>query len=387
MWSETYVSGTREAIPTFLQASCPASTATYQDISGGYNKDGTGSGRQQVDGTEYYCTKSSDGQIAVSGAKFTAYVRDWTVAEDRSAWLYAPLPVDVSFTKGAGSQPLKIGSSSSILADGEPLSVKPLTATFAGCIEERDTYEIDDWSKIDFNRALDLNLDAVPNPAQAKTQWRPMLANWIFDRGMWWDGSGRWEVKPVRERWDFVMPNLAGLAACPAPSRKLATIDATALDTYLGSLRPEGSTYHDIGMIWGGRLLSPSGLFSAENQDVGGVPTGRHMIFLTDGQTAPLDYSYASYGVEPLDRRRWDPKSPKGGLSLTQVVEKRFSVSCDEVKKRNVTVWVISFGTALNPIMRDCAGPGRAFEAKDAAQLSGIFAKIAQQMGDLRIAK
>ena len=32
-------------------------------------------------------------------------------------------------------------------------------------------------------------------------------------------------------------------------------------------------------------------------------------------------------------------------LTLTETVEKRFAVACDEVKKRNVTVWVIGFGT------------------------------------------
>jgi hypothetical protein len=183
------------------------------------------------------------------------------------------------------------------------------------------------------------------------------------------------------------MPYWAGLAVCPTPARPLDTIDPVTLDSYLKSLKPDGSTYHDIGMIWGGRMVSPTGLFAAANADVGGVPTSRHLIFLTDGETAPLDYSYATYGVEPLDRRRWDPANPKGGLSLTQVVEKRFTVACDEVKKRNVTVWVISFGLALNPIMKDCAGPGHAFEAKNAAALSDAFSKIAQQMGDLRIAK
>lgn len=387
VWNETAVSGTRETLPTTTAAACPKNTATYKDISGGYNADGTGAGRQQVDGIEYYCSNSSDGKIIVNGAKFTAYVRDWTVTKDNTAWLYLNLPVDVSWTKGTGTDALKIGASKSILADGDPLNVKPLWTQFQGCIEERDTYEIDDYSKVNLKKAMDLDIDLVPSSSNPATQWRPQLAGWVFARGIWWDGSGTWSPSPIKERWDFLMPYWAGLAVCPAPARKLATISSSSLDTYLSSLRPEGSTYHDIGMIWGGRMISSTGLFAAENADQNGAPTSRHMIFLTDGQTAPLEYSYASYGVEPLDSRRWDKKSPKGGLTLTQVVEKRFSFACEEVKKKNVTVWVISFGTALNPIMRDCAGPGHAFEAKDANTLSQTFAKIAQQMGDLRIAK
>ena len=140
-------------------------------------------------------------------------------------------------------------------------------------------------------------------------------------------------------------------------------------------------------MIWGGRLLSPTGIFAAENADVPGKPTSRNLIFLTDGLTAPLDVSYGTYGIEPLDKRRWNPNSPVLGLSLTNVVEKRFSVACSEVKKRNITVWVIGFGTTLSPFLTDCAGPGHYFEANNAAQLTDVFGKIATQLGDLRISK
>ena len=88
-----------------------------------------------------------------------------------------------------------------------------------------------------------------------------------------------------------------------------------------------------------------------------------------------------------MDQRRWNPKSPSGGLTLTNVVEKRFSVACNEVKKRNITVWVIGFGTTLSPFLADCAGPGHFFEASNAAQLNDVFGKIATQLGDLRVTK
>jgi hypothetical protein len=183
------------------------------------------------------------------------------------------------------------------------------------------------------------------------------------------------------------MAEWAGLSACPAEAHKLDEMDGSDVDAYLSKLSPDGSTYHDIGMIWGGRLLSPTGLFSGENADLSGKPTSRHMIFLTDGETAPYDLSYGTYGIEPLDTRRWDPKKPALGLSLTDVVERRFSVACEEVKKRNITVWVIGFGVGLDDFMTQCAGPGHYFEAKDAAELQDVFSKIAAQMGDLRISK
>ncbi len=137
-------------------------------------------------------------------------------------------------------------------------------------------------------------------------------------------------------------------------------------------------------MIWGGRLISKTGLFATENADLAGRPTSRHLIFLTDGQTEAYDIAYGAYGVEPLDQRRWSPAST---LSLNETVEKRFGVACAEVKKRNVTVWVIGFGTNVSNLMKQCAGNGRWFKADDADELTSIFDKIAAAMGDLRISK
>ena len=252
-----------------------------------------------------------------------------------------------------------------------------------GCIEERDTYEINDYANVDLTRALDLDIDLVPT-GDVKTKWRPMYGNLVFARSLLWNGTGSFTQATVTTDQDFINPASGGFAACPALAKKLNAMTAGDVTTYLGTLNPNGATYHDIGMIWGGRLLSPTGLFASENADAAGKPTSRHLIFLTDGLTAPLDVSYSTYGLEPLDKRRWSEGS---ALSLTQVVEKRFGVACEEVKKRNITVWVIGFGTTLNPVMTDCAGAGHSFEATNAAELNDVFSKIAAQMGDLRIAK
>ena len=252
-----------------------------------------------------------------------------------------------------------------------------------GCIEERDTYEINDYDNVDLDRALDLNLDLVPTADDA-TKWRPMYGNLVFARSMRWDGTGSFTQGVVTTAEDFVNPAWGGLAACPAAAKKLTPMDTQEVADYLGTLQPNGATYHDIGMIWGGRLMSPTGLFADENTDEAGKPTNRNLIFLTDGETAPLDISYASYGIEPLDKRRWKEGS---ALTLTQTVEQRFGVACAEVRKRNITVWVVGFGTTLNPIMTECAGPGHFFEANDSAELNDVFDKIAASIGDLRISK
>ena len=79
----------------------------------------------------------------------------------------------------------------------------------------------------------------------------------------------------------------------PDPTHPGNTSSATTvpgwLENYLGTLIARGNTYHDIGMIWGARMLSPTGIFADENADVDAKPTSRHMIFLTDGQTETFD--------------------------------------------------------------------------------------------------
>lgn len=253
-----------------------------------------------------------------------------------------------------------------------------------GCVEERDTYEIADFSTVDLSRALDLDIDRIPTSGDPSTQWRPMVPSYIFGRQLKWDGKGKFDTKEKITGDEYVTPVGLSSAACPAPARKLSEMTPEELTDYLATLRAQGSTYHDIGMIWGGRLISPTGLFSSENADGPSSTISRHLIFLTDGETAPLDISYSSYGFEPLDQRRWSPKSP---MSLAETVENRFAFACGEVRRKNVTIWVIGFGTTLTDVMKDCAGEGHYFEAADAAELNASFAAIADSLSDLRVSR
>ena len=386
----TFVSGSGTAIST-VATNCPKSTAKWTSLSYTVDADGTEHGRTKVNGDDIWCNPNSDGSgTEVHGVHYVDYIYEWVRQKNGTEtrpvydWHYKSMKFDVSFLKGAtGDSPLK-GGSIDVKMEGYPSpSPEIITALFRGCMEERDTYEIDDFTNVDLSKALDLDIDLVPTPGQVKTQWRPMLNEISYEPEIWWDGTGTFK-SPVVTQNAYLQAEWAGLSACPAPAHKLAEMDASSVAEYVDGLEAAGSTYHDIGMIWGGRLLSPTGLFSDENADVAGKTTSRHLIFLTDGETAPLDLSYASYGIEPLDGRRWSKKSK---LSLSQVVEGRFGVACNEVKKRNITVWIIGFGTTLNPIMTECAGAGHFFEAKNSAELNDVFSRIAAQMGDLRITK
>lgn len=389
----TYVSGSDVLGTSYVSTTCPSNTTTWVELRYWRDPDGTENWEYLLNGVQYDCAWLDSTNKRITPRTYTnyRYIYSYLNKGNRTipvmTWRYQAIPVDVSSLKNNGAGTMRVGNKVTIRKMGgwvqDPVDFE---AFFRGCIEERDTYEIDDYSDVDFSRALDLDIDLVPNPGDPSTQWRPILNDISFVRAIDWGGNGTFVPTPGTSDadWDYLNAGWAGLSACPAPARKLAPMTAGEVSTYVDSLFAQGSTYHDIGMLWGARMLSPSGIFAAENADAAGSVTSRHMIFLTDGETAPLDLSYGTYGIEPLDQRRWSSSSSQ---TLTQVVEGRTAVACEQAKRRNITVWVIGFGTTLNLVLTACAGPGHAFEAADATELQDVFSKIAAQLGDLRVTK
>lgn len=384
--SATPVSGTATSLPSTTSATCPPSDVNWVDLSitpvlGGQR------GRSILNGTDYSCAADlATGLFTVTGTVYTDYVIDWFLPKGNSAgWRYEELTVDVSVLNGS--------SGDSLILDGNPgLSASEraqfdrlgLISQFRGCIMERETYEIADYLQVDLRRALDLDIDRVPDPSDPATQWRPLFSEFHLTKTK--EGKDISDLDTLTGNIGKYLESSQLLARPPCPTRaqKLQVMSAAQVSAYADSLQPVGNTYHDIGMIWGGRLLSPTGLFAGENADVPGRPTSRHLIFLTDGETATAPMNYATYGLEPVEERRWRTKSR---TTLNQTVERRFGFACEEVKKKNITVWVISFGTAANPVMQNCAGASRYFVADDARQLEEAFATIAKRMGDLRVTR
>ena len=388
----TYLSGGETLGTSYVATSCPADTRTWTETAYWVDSNGTQNWEYVINGTWFECAWLDSSDIKVTPWVYTDYKYRYshknlgTKTIPVMDWRYQTLNnINVSSLKNTGAGRMRVGDSIKFADMGNvPNNPTDFNGWFRGCIEERDTYEIDDYDNVDFSRALDLDIDLVPTAGNPATQWRPMLNEVSFVRSIDWGGFGSFTPGTSDYQWDYLNAGWAGLSACPAEAQKLSEMNASDVSNYVDSLFAEGSTYHDIGMIWGARMLSPTGIFAAENADVSGKPTSRHLIFLTDGETSPLDLSYGTYGIEPLDGRRWTSGS---ALSLTEVVEKRFAVACAEARNRNITVWVIGFGVSLNPVMTDCAGPGHSFEAADSAELQDVFSKIAAQMGELRVSR
>lgn len=248
-----------------------------------------------------------------------------------------------------------------------PSEVDGSTSRWAGCIEERDTiagstivYGSNGITVDGSTGAHDLNIDAAPT--SAATRWRP-----------YWE-----QVYWLRDGWRST--------ACPTKARLLSTMARSDVQTYVNSLVAVGGTYHDVGLLWGARVASPQGIFSANvNANPGnGGSVGRHLIFMTDGELTSYDFVASMYGTEMLDQR-----VTGGSTNPTQLERqrRRYLAVCEAIKAKGIRLWVIAFGTTLTTDLQTCASSGSAYTAANSSALNTAFQNIAKQISELRLTK
>ena len=315
-------------------------------------------------------------------------------------WIFRAATVNVAGFKGMGNVPVvtDIAATATVptsgtydmptlaAMNGTP-GVTGLTtenARWNGCIEERATVQNLAMSPVP-SGATDLNIDMVPT--DDATRWK------LYVEGVqWYRGNS---TAATRTRTTLASDTYPQFSMCPPASAMLftevdtnsPTVVPTWLENYVNSLVASGNTYHDIGMIWGARLGSPTGLFQDNvNADSTRYPSiSRHIIFMTDGEMAPYSPGYTAYGTELYSAR----VAPSGSSqsTLTTYHNNRYVAACTRAKNLGYTVWVIGFGTALNSQMTSCATAGRAYFAADTTALNNTFRFIAGQVADLRINK
>jgi len=321
---------------------------------------------------------------------------DQNETEIFNSWTYKKATHDVSGLKNSGSWNSSVALP--VGAGGTDESI-----AWAGCIEERATVRTTNFAPIP-SGAKDLDIDLVPDVTDPTTLWGPMLPGAVWGRTTtkW---SGIKTTADVTSTEDF--NHNIGTNYCPTVSRKLARYETAAKKddfvTYINSLTADGYTYHDIGLIWGARLMSPTGIFASENAFTsGGGEIERHMIFMTDGDACTISTAYSAYGVPWWDRRRTSESSAPtpGSLScssyttpgdITHQVEYRTDALCTAIKNKNITLWVINYGTGVSSDtgarLQACASPNRYYAATTVASLLTTFETIASQISQLRLTK
>lgn len=362
---------------------------------------------QTINGTTY-SANLVNGVCTITSTVYNNLVREWTQTVDDNPnagkpipggtayhWIYRPVSFPMAPLK-SGSVPG--GSFSATVANNHANRTITWNESNA-CIEERATRRTDEGTGVP---RYDMDVDLVPIAGNRATQWQPYLpgvvysrkASWPTDGGTWlYTGSLPTETRSVNVNatTNYYTPfnNPQDYGACPTTSRKLNAISASTLTTYLNSLRPAGFTYHDIGFLWGLRLMSPTGLFQAEHAAAeANGRIARHLIFMTDGDTDTRIGAYDAWGISGMDRRRTPIGEIPSNATQNTITESRLSELCSVAKNQmNITVWVIAFGTTKTPLLVNCASQGRDYQANDAAELNAAFAEIASQIAELRITK
>ncbi len=249
------------------------------------------------------------------------------------------------------------------------------THTWTGCIEEPGTVLTDNYSPIPA-AAHDININLVPENEQQR--WHPALPTVAWERR---DSSGN-RITGYRDTTSATNQSRPSWV-CPRAARRLSEISRTELQTYVDSLVASGQTYHDLGMTWGARFISPRGLFAADNTSApNGDAIARHIVFMTDGAQVNNVENYSTQGTEWWDRRI------TGDANSSREFNRRASrlqAVCRAARQENITVWVVAFGTTLTSNLVNCASPGRAFQANDSATLNARFQEIAQKIAALRL--
>ena len=247
-----------------------------------------------------------------------------------------------------------------------------VSSEWAGCIEERKTVSASSFSYVSGSGitpsgAFDLDIDSAPT-ADNDTKWASMWPEVAYYRSADEDFST-----------SGTQPN----SYCPYAAATMAEWSQSDFYDYADALSAAGSTYHDLGLLWGARLSSPEGLWQDDINDVpgnGGI-VSRHMIFMTDGELQPSTTVQSSYGIERNDKRITDD----GSSNQWNRHRSRFLAVCDAVKAKGIRLWVIAFGTSLTPDLQTCASSNSSFAAANATELNAKFQEIAKQVGELRV--
>jgi Flp pilus assembly protein TadG len=320
--------------------------------------------------------------------KITSYTR--ATAYGFTKWIYKPVSYDVSSYKSGAT----INYVYDIDESKDPTFPAPVTydlvqmgnlpnksgllkstSSWQGCLEERSTVSAASFAPIPSDAE---DLDYLNSGTDDATKWRPMMRNlgWIRD-----DTAEQEELAGENKPTNVWQES----GTCPAARmQNLLDLTSSQVDTFVSTLSAGGNTYHDIGMVWALRMISPNGMFASRNATASnGGQISRNIIFMTDGVLVANENTYSSYGYERVDHRI------AGGNNVTPDAAtrhaRRFQALCDAARSQGISVWTIAFGKSNPSNLKACADPGRAYTATNTTQLTQQFEEIAKSIADLRL--
>ncbi|GEM_PF-399293 len=172
---------------------------------------------------------------------------------------------------------------------------------------------------------------------------------------------------------------------CPWAYIQPMISDEDQLYDVIDSMRHEGSTYSNLGMMWGLRLISPTAPFT-EGAAFNDVNWKKAVIIMTDGEMSPSG-TYSGY---------WD-SSKVGSADSIDTLNTRLKEVCTYLKNNNVTIYAVNFKHATSDISettkqvyKDCASdPDEEYYkfVTTGAELTSTFEEIAAALSRLHVSK
>lgn len=378
---------------SYLVGGSGAETRTYQsrqvyaDYVISTTTTNTNNGRSSANCNRSTRTPSTAKTYSTSNGQATRDYDSWnattSLCESRTQTLgpqyeYKSIPIDVN--------PLVSGNTIT-----DPTKVRGQTTQWTGCVETT----VDNPGATSFTTSSlpsELNPDLTPS---GTTRWWPHMQDVTYARNNWSNTNTEYSNgdSPTYNYNFGVDPQVsnnsvlrdAGYTTCGKPAKRLGVMTRSDVYNYVyaNDFVPMGGTYHDIGMIWGTRLISPTGPWASDtaawpNRN----PPNRVIIFLTDGAMAPAAQLYGMYGIESFDKR----VAGTGGGNLTDLHNARFLAECAAAKARNIDVWTVSIAPSANTQLTSCATSStQALATTDGNGLSTAFASIARRLALLRL--
>ncbi len=150
----------------------------------------------------------------------------------------------------------------------------------------------------------------------------------------------------------------------------------TKLKTSIDAMVAGGNTYGNVGMVWGGRVISPEYPFEEgvawDNQYWRKV-----VVMMTDGKNT-MHYRYSAYG-------------PTQDHDITaNDLNDRFTEVCDDLKSKGVIIYTVTFYYSVNEATKDlyrqCAtSEDYYYDAPDQEDLIESFETISRELSNLYI--
>jgi Flp pilus assembly protein TadG len=371
----------------------PAPSTTYV-----YRYDGTSTNSSYVAASNWGWSGAPD----TSGTDRSC--RRWKITESTtynvrrsfSNWTYRNETYDLSdYVEPSGTITLATNATGTVADPGGSYNAQQLataatggsnsSVSWNGCIEERDTSTtIDGGTSMTIpSAALDLDINLIPSDNNSR--WRPQLPDVVYSRTAGSTSVNSTASSTSTSNWIKNYAYDQGYWACPTESRRLDEWTRSEMESYVSGLQPIGGTYHDIGMIWGARLISTGGVFADGCDEYNGMPCNRHIIFMTDGAQTAYCNVLTAYGLEQNDMRVTGAGSCPSQLARHQ---QRFRMACNAAKNLNSSIWVIAFDTSLNANLTGCASnASQATTSSDRESLIERFRQIGNQIGALRLVK